>query len=422
MSFKKSVHIISGGTVSHVRTHLALAAVAYGTTGRRLRDLCEAHSEELDVNLHLTKMANSGRGKMETPNDVLELVNTLKEDVNTKIIFMSAAIADYKGYVVDNSSKSTSGKYATRLKSRDGKQLLVIEPEIKILKSIREKRKDIFLVGFKTTSGLSEQEQYIAGLNLLKETSCNLVFSNDVITRKNMIITPEEEKYHVTTNRMEALTNLVDMAYLRSHVSFTRSTVIAGESIPWASEIVPDALREVVNHCIKNGAYKVFRGATVGHFACRIGKTTFLTSKRKTNFNDLPRIGLVKVETSGPDSVMAYGSKPSVGGQSQRIIFNEHSDYDCIVHFHCPIKTGSPVPVASQREYECGSHECGKNTSDHLKQFGNLSAVYLDKHGPNIVFNSKINPQEVIDFIEQNFDLSQKTGGPVKLEFQTTII
>ena len=48
-------------------------------------------------------------------------------------------------------------------------------------------------------------------------------------------------------------------------------------------------------------------------------------------------------------------------------IFNEHSDYDCIVHFHCPIKTGSPVPVASQREYECGSHECGKNTSNNLE-------------------------------------------------------
>jgi hypothetical protein len=86
----------------------------------------------------------------------------------------------------------------------------------------------------------------------------------------------------------------------------------------------------------------------------------------------------------------------------------------CIVHFHCPIKEGSEVPTASQREYECGSHECGQNTSTHLKQFGNLSAVYLDQHGPNIVFNHNIDPREVIDFINANFDLSQKTGGPVK--------
>ena len=108
------------------------------------------------------------------------------------------------------------------------------------------------------------------------------------------------------------------------------------------------------------------------------------------------------------------------GGQSQRIVFSENPEYDCIVHFHCPLK--SPlgnmhdqfnIPVISQREYECGSHECGKNTSTGLKQFGNLSCVMLDNHGPNIVFHHSIDPQEVIDFIRNNFDLSQKTGGPV---------
>jgi hypothetical protein len=172
----------------------------------------------------------------------------------------------------------------------------------------------------------------------------------------------------------------------------------------------------VVNYCIEQGAYKVFNGATVGHFACKIGDTEFLTSIRKTNFNDLAKNGLVRVKTDGPDTVIAYGAKPSVGGQSQRIIFSEHNDYNCIVHFHCPIKEGSEVPVRSQREVECGSFSCGKNTSDGLKRIGNLSAVMLDNHGPNIVFHDSIDPQEVIDFIEANFDLSDKTGGPVSLE------
>jgi hypothetical protein len=40
-----------------------------------------------------------------------------------------------------------------------------------------------------------------------------------------------------------------------------------------------------------------------------------------------------------------------------------------------------------------------------------MLAVYLDQHGPNIVFNRSINPKEVIDFIEENFDLTAKTGG-----------
>ena len=125
----------------------------------------------------------------------------------------------------------------------------------------------------------------------------------------------------------------------------------------------------------------------------------------------MKHVGLVKVKTDGPDSVIAYGSKPSVGGQSQRIVFTEHDGMDSIVHFHCPKKPDSRVPTISQREYECGSHECGRNTSRGLASFGNLKAVYLDEHGPNIVFAKSINPQEVIDFIEANFELTEKTGG-----------
>jgi hypothetical protein len=48
-----------------------------------------------------------------------------------------------------------------------------------------------------------------------------------------------------------------------------------------------------------------------------------------------------------------------------------------------------------------------------LGRFGNLSAVYLREHGPNVVFHRTIDPQEVINFIEDNFDLREKTGGYV---------
>lgn len=130
-------------------------------------------------------------------------------------------------------------------------------------------------------------------------------------------------------------------------------------------------MRAVVDHCVAANAYKPFQGKTVGHFACRVEGTTdeFLTSVRKSNFNNLDEVGLVRVKTDGPDTVLAYGAKPSVGGQSQRIIFHDHEGYDCIAHFHCPLKENpvDDIPVASQREYECGSHECGKNTSDNLK-------------------------------------------------------
>lgn len=415
----KKVHIIGGGTVHYVRNHLALAAPAYGNTARTLYKLCQEQNS-MAVCLHLTRMAGGTKEDfmpdgLETNSDVSDLVDELCSDPNTKIIFMPVALCDFYGTIGDS---IYTGKYGERVNSREF-HIMSLTPAHKIISNIRQnrhcrhQRKDIFLVGFKMTNGANENEQYIAGLNLCKEAACNLVLANDVLTKLNMVITPEEAKYHVTTDKNEALKGLVEMAYLRSHLTFTRSTVVDGKSVAWDSELVPASLREVVNYCIQNNAYKPFRGVTAGHFAVKVDDNTFLTSQRKTNFNDLAKIGLVKVVTDGPDSVIAYGSKPSVGGQSQRIVFHEHQDYDCIVHFHSPKKDWSKVPTISQREYECGSMQCGNNTSSGLKKFGNLSAVYLDNHGPNIVFHRSIDPKEVIKFIEDNFILSMKTGGPV---------
>lgn len=424
MAINKKIHILGGGTVFHVAPHLALTAPAYGRTARRLAELCAEEFKNLDVELHLTKMA--GGRVLETNSDVEAFIDRIVNDHLTKVIFFNVAMTDFAGdpWTLTKSGKFDSmlstGKYATRLNSSaEHKYAIELAPARKVIDRIRRNRKDITLVGFKTTCNATEDEQYIAGLNLLKRASCNLVLANDLMTRTNMVITPEEARYHVTTDRDEALRGLVQMTNLRSHLTFTRSTVVAGESVPWDSALVPASLRAVVNHCIAAGAYKPFRGATVGHFAAKVNDTTFVTSKRKTNFNDLEKLGLVRIETDGPDSVVAYGSKPSVGGQSQRIVFQNHKEYDCIVHFHCPIKLGSQVPTVSQREFECGSHECGRNTSNGLQEFEvegtKFSAVYLDQHGPNIVFNSQANPAHIMKFIDANFDLSQKTGGFVEL-------
>jgi len=411
----KKIHIIGGGTFSYVRAHLALCTPAFGTTAIRLADIFNSNLKsedagEMEVILTLTKMADSS-SSIVTNKDVSEFVDSIVEDFDTQIVIFNVALCDFYGQIGD----IESGKHATRLKSREANGSIELTPTDKLIKRIRAERKDIFLVGFKTTCNATEQEQYLAGLNLLKNNSCNLVLSNDIGTRTNMIITPEEARYCVTSDREEALHELVEMSLLRSHLTFTRSTVVEAEPVSWESELVPKNLRTVVDHCITNNAYKPFNGATVGHFATKIGDNTFLTSRRKVNFNKLNEVGLVKIETDGPDTVIAYGSKPSVGGQSQRIIFNEHEGYNHIVHFHCPLKDNprDAVPVVSQREYECGSHECGQNTSNGLQEFGNLKAVMLDNHGPNIVFKNSTSPQEVIDFIEANFDLTNKTGGLV---------
>jgi hypothetical protein len=407
----KRIHILGGGTFSHVRSHLALAAPAFGETAKQL--MCEFSRRSFDpeytITRHLTKMADSD-STLITNQDVERLVDTLIEDQETKVIVFNVAMCDFDGKIGD----VESGKYATRLQTRDSsKKVIELTPSEKIIAKIRKHRKDIFLVAFKTTAGATETEQYIAGLNLLKENSANLVLANDLITRRNMIIVPEEAKYCITTNRQSVLNELVKMTLARCKLKYTRSTVIPSDSVQWTSPEIPESLRTVVDYCIERGAYKPFRGNTAGHFAVKVDNDTFLTSKRSSNFNDLSKIGLVKVVSKNADEVIAYGAKPSVGGQSQRIIFNEHNDVDCIVHFHCPLKKDG-IPIRPQWMYECGSHECGQNTSDGLLEIDTgIKAVYLDEHGPNIVFNRDIDPNRVISFIDTYFDLSAKTGGEV---------
>lgn len=419
VSMKKKIEIIGGGTVAHITSHLALSAPAYGQTAVKLYNICENKAEQFDVHVEFTRMA--GGTLIETNDDVKAWVRNIVEDLNVKIVFFNCAVVDYNPSDLNRYTGThyeliahDFGKYHPRLESRlDQEVTLDLSLGDKIIYKIRQERKDIFLVGFKTTTDATDKTMFEKGLTLCKEASCNLVLVNDVVRRMNMIVTPEEAVYHKTSNRQEALENLVEMAVLRSHLTFTQSTVVEGKLVEWASSEVPDSLRTVVNHCVTGGAYKVFNGSTVGHFACKLSDTEFLTSIRRSNFNELDKKGLVRIKTDGPDTVLAYGAKPSVGGQSQRIVFKDHPGLDCIVHFHCNLKPGHKdnIPVRSQREFECGSHECGKNTSNGLATFGNLKAVMLDQHGPNIVFNKNINPQEVIDFINNNFDLTSKTDG-----------
>ena len=418
---KNKVAIIGGGTYQPIYNHVGLCSFAKGGTARKLAWMFM--DTKLEPELYLSKMAKGPQmwetarfmernvgvrlNAFHTNDDLQELVNELKADPETKVIILSAAVVDYTCDWGDDELERPTVKVG-------GGITVPLTKASKIVQSIRDdEHKHIFLVAFKQTCGKTPKEMYLAGLKLCKEASVNLVFVNDTITRHNMIVTPEEATYADGYSRDAALEELKEMTVARSHLSFTRSTVIAGHPIPWDSKLVPDTLRTVVDYCRKQGAYKAFNGATVGHFACKLAPTEFLTSIRRSNFNDLHKEGLVKVTTDGPDNVTAYGAKPSVGGQSQRIIFDAHPELDSIVHFHCPMREDhrDDIQVQSQRDVECGSHECGQNTANGLKQFGNLWAVYLHKHGPNIVFPSTIDPQEVIDFIDANFDLLQKTGG-----------
>lgn len=401
---KKRMVIFGGGTFSHVRPHLSLSAPAFGSTARYINKLAKKMFD-MDITLLLTKMADPA-SFIVTNEDVRRYVDDIITDNTVKVVIFNVALCDFVGSV-DEAPE-------TRLKSSKNYTMDLVGVQEKMIGLIRKYRKDIFVVGFKTTYNAEPDEQYRQALNLLKKCSLNLVLANDIGNRRNMLVTPEEGVYE--GEREELLQDMLAMVAYRSQLSFTRSTVVSGIPVPWEDQRVPSNLRTIVNWLVEQGAYRVFNGATTGHFACKLGPGEFLTSIRKTNFNHIHENGMVRVTTDGDDNVIADGARPSVGGQSQRIIFQAYPELGCIVHFHCPLKDEprDDINVQSQFEYECGSHECGTNTKDGLKQHGNLYAVMLHNHGPNIVFGKDVNPQEVIDFIAANFDLSKPTSGFTK--------
>lgn len=419
----KKIYILGGGTFSDVRCHQSLAVRAFGETAIKLEEIFTRQLKELGLNnqyetkLILTRMAKPRDNPYNiiTNEDAGKVLDTLIADPDTKVIVQNFAMCDFNGQIGD----IPSGKKSKRLRTSEGDVQMTMTPAQKMISKIRRYRKDIFAIGFKTTDGQQSDVQYSRGLNLLKTNSLNLVLANDVVNYRNMIIAPEETRYGETTDRVEALEMLVKMTLSRMQNHFTRSTVKEGNLVNWNSSLVPESLCTVVDHCIKEGAYKPFLGKTAGHFAVKVNQGEILTSIRKTNFNNLEQVGLVRVVSQNKDEVIAYGAKPSVGGQSQRIIFENHKNEDCIVHFHCPMKKeAKPIPVKAQWPNECGSHECGQNTSNGLQEFdlgegATLKVVYLDEHGPNIVFNRSIDPNKVIRFIDQNFALDKKTGGQV---------
>lgn len=424
----KKIHILGGGTFAPVANHLALCAPAFGGTARSLATMLrEGFDDHLDrehprraadqigcqVVLTLTRMADPD-SRLVTNADVARHIDALIADPDTRCIVMNVALCDYEA-VVDGRPGDFHGQ---RFRTADGPRSIDVAPAEKLIGRIRRERKDIFVVGFKTTTGASSDEQYATALKALKRDSLNLVVANDTVTRNNMIVAPEETRYAETTDRGTMTASLCSMLISRLQNTFTRSTVVDGPSTAWDDRRVPASLRKVVDHLIARGAYKPIDGKTAGHFAVRVSDGTILTSKRKQDFNRLSEIGLVQVDYEGFDRVVAHGAKPSVGGQSQRIVFTEHPDLDCIVHAHVPLREDAPdvmaIGTAEQWRNECGSHQCGQTTSRGLRPVGGgIHAVMLDNHGPNVVFPRDADPDEVIAFIERNFDLSAKTGGLV---------
>lgn len=167
------VHIFGGGTFSPVRNHLALAAMAFGETATRLRQLVDFSQ------LELTKMALPS-SEMVTNEDVWKRLDVILDDQQTKCIIMNVALCDYTGSIGD----VVSGSHATRLGTSSGPLDLRLVPAPKLISRIKATRPDILLVGFKTTTGQTPEKQ----IELAKRMNVDIVLANDTVTRKNLIV------------------------------------------------------------------------------------------------------------------------------------------------------------------------------------------------------------------------------------------
>jgi len=202
-----AIHIVGGGTIVHVRNHLALAAPAYGSTAREIAGICARLGHA--TRLTLTRMADPA-SPYETNEDMERLAAEIAASGKTRIVFWNPAICDFTGRI----GKVAPGPKAERLKTSGGAIDMRLTPADKIVAGIRRERKDIFLVAFKTTTGAMEDEMYTAGLKLIKGAQANLVLANDVVTRMNMIVSHDGVRHLVTDRRVEALEGLVAMAFV----------------------------------------------------------------------------------------------------------------------------------------------------------------------------------------------------------------
>ena len=402
----KKVVIIGGGTFEPIRNHLSLAAPAFGSTAKNLYSLLkESLHDKYKVEILLTKMADSN-SKLTSNVDVENAVNELLKDNNVAGIVLNVAFCDYAAKV----GEVESSFHAERLHTADGPIQVTLTPTDKVIKKIRMSRPDIFLIGFKTTTNADENTQFMTALRMMKGTKCNLVLANDTANRRNMILTPEETAYSITTDREQVLSELAKMISMRIGLTYNRSNHITSESFD-IKQTSPKSFQKVVDFLINNGGFieNNGNGFTPGHFCYRSGKTQFFSSQRKADHRLVFTEGWSKVDVNQDEFIVTGKRKASVGARSQWLMLTKHPEYDCIIHTHNPLKLGSMIPVASQKPFQCGSLECGMNTVNNLGDFGIAKAVYLDKHGANIVFKSTEDPDKVIDFIKNNIELGIKT-------------
>lgn len=421
---KNKIIVLGGGTINPISNHLALCSPAFGSTANKIGEYLS--DSEYEIEVVKTKLADP-TSSIVSNEDLSQYVleNIILNDNVVGVVF-NVAVCDFK---------YKSGDFHGERLSSESNITLDLAPDDKIISKIRQTRPDIFLVGFKTTTNKSINVMFEKGLKMMKSSKCNLVLCNDVVTRKNLVITPEETMYHITEDRDDALRGLTNLIKLRMNATYQRSKLVNmnGVVTPY---LIPDEFRNILEFVISNGGFicNNGNGFTPGHFCIRTTKEKvieymtgdmididfsiindsemiFLSSVRKANHNDVFTNGMCIVVVKEDGEFIVFGpNKASVGARSQYMLLKNNPEFDYILHTHNPLTPYSELHSVEQYPFQCGSNECGVNTSTNLKSYENdeIRAVYLEKHGVNMIFKHGFDQDTIKNFISNNIKLGEK--------------
>lgn len=207
---KRKIVVIGGGTMVHITPHFSLCAPAYGKVAKSIHnELCTKSGKD-DSILVLTKMAQSDpqlSPSIETNEDLSQYVDFLLNDDSVKCIVMCAAVCDFEPKKLTQTNDTLLykfGKSQERLSSTYNVSLN-LKPSEKIISKIKQKRPDIFLVTFKTTSGVSDEKTISLGTLSKEKNKSDIVFANDIKKKNNFLIYSDK----VLPGKREELINLL---------------------------------------------------------------------------------------------------------------------------------------------------------------------------------------------------------------------
>ncbi len=102
-----------------------------------------------------------------TTNEMLDAVMAEIEQ-DTKVFISSAAVLDYIPAEVEDGKRASGNEFSITLK-----------PTPKIINTVREKHKDLFIVGFKVESGVTDEELQARARVKIDSGVCDIVVAND---------------------------------------------------------------------------------------------------------------------------------------------------------------------------------------------------------------------------------------------------